>query len=137
MADEIQKKVDPNSFVPRDKHDHESAKRAIAAGYPAVEPVLFDLLKWIQDMNWPVAQRLAPFLASIGTPLGPHIRKAFETDDNVWKSWIIICIFSSSPELAREFRDEIERIAKDPTESELTEDLRDEAVEVLKRYGWR
>lgn len=130
------KGFDPDGFVPRDKHDHESAGRAIAAGYPAVEPVLGNLLECIQDMNWPVAQDIAPFLASIGKPLVPHIKKVFETDDEIWKRWIMQAIFVESPEVAREFRDELTRIADHPTESEITEELPEEALAVLNHYGW-
>jgi hypothetical protein len=130
------KGFDPDGFVPRDKHDHESANRAIAAGYPAVEPVLWDLLEWIQDMNWPVAQDLAPFLASIGKPLIPHIKKAFETEDHIWKYWIMQEVFLESPEVAADFRDELRRIAYNPTESEITEELPEDALHVLQHYGW-
>jgi hypothetical protein len=130
------KGFDPNGFVPRDKHDDESANRAIGAGYPAVEPVLSYLLEWIQDMNWPVAQTLAPFLATIGTPLVPYIKKVFETDDEIWKYWIMGEIFLESPEVAEEFRDELKRIAYAPTQSEITEELPERALDVLQHYGW-
>lgn len=130
------KGFDPDGFVPRDKHDHKSANRAIAAGYPAVEPVLWHLLKWIQDMNWPVAQTLAPFLASIGKPLVPHIKRVFETEDEIWKYWIMGVIFLTSPEIAAEFRDELKRIVYTPTESELTEELPERAMDVLRHYDW-
>lgn len=130
------KGFDPDGFVPRDKHDHESANRAIAAGYPAVEPVLGHLLECIQDMNDPVARTLAPFLVSIGRPLIPHIKKVFETDDHIWKYWIIQEIFLESPEVAAEFRDELQRIAHTPTESEITEEIPETALDVLKHYGW-
>ena len=131
------KGFDPDGFVPRDKNDHESANRAIAAGYPAVEPVLWHLLEWIQDMNWPVAQTLAPFLASIGKPLVPHINKVFETDDETWKCWIMKEIFLASPDVAQEFRDQLTRTAYHPTESEITEDLPEEALAVVMHFGWR
>jgi len=130
------KAFDPDGFVPRDKHDLESANRAVAAGYPAVEPVLSYLLEWIQDMNWPVGQRLAPFLATIGTPLVPHIRKVFETDDEIWKYQIMDEIFLESPQVAEEFRDELARIAYSPTESEVIEELHEKALDVLQHYGW-
>ncbi|HQU94366.1 MAG TPA: DUF5071 domain-containing protein [Pyrinomonadaceae bacterium] len=130
------KGFDPDGFVPRDKHDHESANRAISAGYPAVEPYLWHLLEWIQDMNWPVAREIGEFLASIGKPLVPHIKKVFETDDQIWKYSIMQAIFAESPEVAQEFRDELTRIAYDPTESEITEELPEEALAVLNHYGW-
>ena len=124
------------SFVPMDKHDHEAARRAIKAGYPAVESVLPNLLEWLQDMNWPVAQTLAPFLASVGKPLIPHLRKIFETDDEIWKAWILSQIIEDSPLLALEFREYIEKLASDKSNNEDAEWLRENANEILIKYGW-
>lgn len=124
------------SFVPMDKHDHEAARRAIKAGYPAVESVLPNLLEWLQDMNWPVAQTLAPFLASIGEPLIPHLRKIFETDDEIWKAWILSTIVEESPILAIEFREYLESLVSETSTNEDAEWLRENANEILIKYGW-
>jgi len=128
---------DIRSFIPRNKHDIERAEAAIKIGYPAVAPILPELLEWLQDMNWSVAQVLAPFLASIGSPLIPHIHHIFNTDDEIWKYWIINSIMSESPELATTFRSEIERIAYSPTEREKAEELNETAHNLLKEYGWQ
>ena len=64
------------SLIPKSKSDLETANRAVAAGYPAVKPVLGELVEWLKDYNWPVAHVLAPFLAKIGIPLVPHIDHA-------------------------------------------------------------
>ena len=119
------------------KHDHEAVERAITAGYPAVESVLPSLLEWMQDINWPVAQTLAPFLASIGKPLIPHLSKIFETDDEIWKAWVISGIVEESPELAFAFRKYLERVADNPTPDEYEEQVSDYATDVLEKYGWR
>ncbi len=87
-------------------------------------------------MNWPVAGVLAPFLASIGAPLIPHLRKIFATDDEIWKRWIISQILDESREVAEAFRDELERIAYSPTEQEVLEELNEVAQFTLKEYGW-
>jgi hypothetical protein len=128
---------DIRSLIPRGKHDHERADAVIEAGYPAVGPILPELLEWVQDMNWPVAMKLAPFLASIGAPLAPHIREVFKTDDETWKCWIIGEILQESPELAGMFRDELERIAYSPNESEAEYELNENAKYTLRRYGWQ
>ncbi len=127
---------DPNNFAPRDKNDHERANRAISAGYPAVEPVLWDLLSWLQDMNWPVAKTLAPFLAGIGIPLVPHIKKVFTSDDDIWKYWIINEILLVSPAVALELRHELERLAYSPSPAEIDEELQEAALNILKHYQW-
>lgn len=127
---------DVKSLIPRSKMDTERAEAAVAAGYPAVAPILPELLEWLQDMNWLVAQILAPFLASIGSPLIPHIRHILKTDDEIWKYWIIVQIMGDSHEVAEAFRDELERLAYSPTEREAHEELNEEAQLVLKEYGW-
>lgn len=128
---------DVRSLIPRGKHDYERADAAIEAGYPAVEPILPELLEWVQDMNWPIAKKLAPFLPSIGAPLAPYIREIFKTDDETWKNWIMSEILEESPGLAGMFRDELQRIAYSPNESEAEYGLDEDAQYTLRKYGWQ
>ena len=128
---------DIQALIPRHKSDLERARAAIQAGYPAVTPILPQLLEWLQDYNWPVAHVLAPFLASIGNPLIPHIESIFHSNDEIWKYWIISAIMGNSRELAISFRDELERLALSPTKNEAAEELDDVARAVLDKFGWR
>jgi hypothetical protein len=128
---------DIRSLVPQDKHDIERANAVIAAGYPAVASILPDLLEWLQDYNWPVAHVLAPFLLSIGSPLIPHISYVMDTDDEVWKYWMMGLIMLESREVALAFREELERIAYSPTEREILEELQGQAQRTLEEHGWR
>jgi thiaminase len=80
---------------------------------------------------------LAPFLASIGDPLIPHIRKVFETDDEIWKCWIMSCIMLESREVAEAFREELERVAYSPTEMQIEEGLNEYAKSILEEYDWQ
>ena len=89
--------ADPQSLIPRHKLDLERAKALVQLGYPAVHPVLPELFVWIQDMNWPVAQIIAPFLATIGAPLIPEIRRVLATSDSIWKYWVLVCIVKELP----------------------------------------
>lgn len=123
-------------LVPQHKSDIQRARAAVAAGYPTVEPVLGDLLTWLQDMNWPVAQALAPFLATIGLPLAPHVRAVLDGDDLVWKYWIVHSVLGASRPLAEAFRADVERLASSPTESEAGEEIDEVARAVLQTYGW-
>jgi len=125
-----------SDLVPKDKLDLATANAAVDVGYPAVAPILPDLLTWLQDCNWPVAHVLAPFLASIGEPLVPHVAKIMNSDDYVWKYWMIGAIMRYSPDVARSFRGELERLVNSPTQIEAHEELDQLAQEVLKLYGW-
>jgi hypothetical protein len=109
--------------LPQSKHDLERAHALVALGFPGVEPVLPRLLEWIQDMNWPVAQVLAPFLAEIGRPLAPHIRQVLQTDDLAWQDYILSGVVLASPELIEELRPQIERLALHPTPIELADGI--------------
>lgn len=129
--------ADVRDLIPRSKYDLERAHAAVAAGYPAVEPILAELLEWMQDINWPTARILQPFLATIGEPLVPHITAIFQTDDEIWKYWIINSLIMESRPLAAAFRPELERLASQPTPRELAEELHLVAEEVLQAYGWR
>jgi Domain of unknown function (DUF5071) len=121
---------------PKDKLDLVAANAAVDAGYPAVAPILPELLTWLQDCNWPVAHVLAPFLASIGEPLVPHVRKIMDSDDYIWKYWMIGAIMRYSPDVARSFRSELLRLVHSPTQVEAHEQLDQLAREVLDLYGW-
>jgi hypothetical protein len=126
--------VNQAGIVPANKFDIAAAQRAVALGWPGVQPVISELLEWIQDYNWPVAHTLAPFLASVGMPLAPYLRPIFEGDDEVWKYWVIEAVLADAPdELVDEFRPLLVRIADHPTSSERTEELDRVAAAALGR----
>lgn len=124
-------------LVPTSKHDLARAQAAVEAGYPAVAPILDELIEWLQDHNWPVARVLAPFLASIGEPLVPHIWRVLGTDDDVWKYWVIGILIRALPEdAAGEFRSELNRLCYHPQPHERREELDAQARLVLEHFGW-
>lgn len=123
---------DIRTLIPQTKFDTERAEQAVAAGYPAVEPILPELLEWIQDCNWPVAQVLAPFLGSIGTPLIPHIRKILASDDTMWKYWTLNYLVRNSPDVATALREELKRFANSPTPDESAAGVDEVARDILR-----
>lgn len=127
---------DLQDLLPRDKFDLARATAAVDAGYPSVAPILPELLEWLQDCNWPVAHILAPFLASIGEPLIPYVGRVLESNDVIWKYWMISRVIDPSPVIAAAFRDVLERLANFPTESEVHEELNEVAQRVLEKYEW-
>jgi len=126
--------TDPRLLIPKDKCDIATAKAAVAAGFPAVEPILPQLLEWIQDVNWPVAHVLLPFFRTIGRPLIPEVRRIFATDDDVWKYWVLTNLVDYwPPDLIAEVRTDLERFDRNPTPGETKEEVALEAREVLKK----
>lgn len=123
------------ALLPKDKFETEKAEAIVALGFPVVEPILSALFEWMQDINWPVAQVLQPFLATIGAPLAPHVRIVLATTDEIWKYWVIRCIVGESAELAHSLQAELHRLAQFPTPSEREEEIDVQAREILARHG--
>jgi uncharacterized protein DUF5071 len=128
--------TDLSELVPKHKFDLGTAQEAVAAGFPTVAPILPDLMKWIQDCNWPVAHILAPFLASIGEPLLPEVRRVLETTDGVWKYWTLARIVAHWPkDLIVKLRPELLRLGTSPTPSEREDEVDVYAREILIDSG--
>ncbi len=122
------------SLVPADKSDVEAARRAVAAGWPAVEPVFPELLVWLQDYNWPVARVIAPFVARAGTPVVPYLREILDGDDAIWIWSITTTVLSNATlPVVAELRPSLERLAADTSVTLVDEDVPAEARAVLAR----
>jgi hypothetical protein len=121
-----------SALMPKSKMDTGAAEAIVALGYPAVEPVLPDMLTWLQDrLNWPVARVFQPFLVRIGPHLAPHIRAILATNDEFWKYSILADVIAHSATLAAAMRADLQRIATAPTAGEIAEGLPLEAQEIL------
>ena len=79
-------------LLPEDKQDVQRARMLVELGYPTVAAAIPHLMIWLQDGNWPVAQIIAPFLASIGKPSIPEIKKILHGNDDIWKYWILTLV---------------------------------------------
>ena len=120
-----------HELLPKDKHDLERATALVSIGYPAVAPLLPDLLEWLQDGNWPVAHVIGPFLASIGAPLTEDVRRILQSQDHLWKYWILLRIVAHSPELATNLYPELVKIAEGDAVDEDEKELKAVAEEML------
>jgi hypothetical protein len=95
-----------------------------------------ELLKWIQDMNWPVARVIAPLLRQAGPEIVTHVGAVLRSDDDIWKYWVLLELTRSwADDLFDEVKVEVERIALSPTPSEELEGAAEEARNVLALRG--
>ena len=130
-------KDDLRHLVPIAKADLQRARAAVDAGYPQVAPILGELVGWLRDYDWPVAGILAPFLASVGTPLKPHIWSVLRSEDDIWKYWVIGLLVDALPKTdAEEFRPELERLYYSPEPHEVAEGLDEQARTILQKFDW-
>lgn len=122
---------DLRALVPQHKLETDKAEALVALGYPAVAPVLPDILKCVADRNWPIAQVFLPFLVGIGAPLAPYIRAVLRSDDGWWHYNLLLGVVFYSPELARALRPELEQLAENATPAQQAEELDVIAREIL------
>jgi hypothetical protein len=122
---------DIRSLLPRGKSDGENARAIIAKGYPAIAPVLPELMEWLQDPNWPIHRVIAPFLGTIGEPLIPHVRDVLASNDDGWKYQVLEHIVATSPEIVTALRLQLTRMATEPTSGEKAEEVDQIAKNIL------
>ena len=124
--------VNLDALIPQHKNDIEAARRAGAAGYPVIEPILGDLLEWMQDMNWPVATEIEDILRTVGAPVSPHILNVLRGDDDIWKYWVLTRLAVDFDKESRAaIIDECVRIVNQPTAGELSEEVNLAARDIL------
>jgi len=129
--------TDLYQLLPRDKSDFVNVRALVAIGYPAVAPVLGELLAWLQDGNWPVSRPIGEFLLTIPGAVAPYVQEVLDGDDLQWKYWCIVRLISEMrPEVAGQFRDELTRLAEFPTAAERLDELDEVAGEVLRKLGF-
>ena len=124
---------DIRSLLPVSKMDEDLARAIVAKGYPAVAPILSELFTWMQDMNWPVARILAPFLAGIGPPIVPEVRRILQGDDEIWQFWVLFEVVARAPvAVAEELAPELIRLGNMPVSEE---GVADAARSILQGLG--
>lgn len=71
-----------------------AADLLVEIGYPKIKSILYELLSWLQDMNWPGSYSISRLLVSVGEPLVPYIKRAFKEMDSIWNYWILTYLIS-------------------------------------------
>jgi hypothetical protein len=84
-------------LLPANKDDVAAIRVIVSRGYPAVQPILLDLFKWIRDESWPVAKPACEFLVSIGPRLAPEVLKVLGSRDDALKAVVLRQIVNDWP----------------------------------------
>ena len=121
--------MDVKKLIPKHKHDHKVIAGLKKLSFEQLEPIIPDLLEWLQDMNWPIGRPVADILEPFADRITPEIIKILKTNDGMWKLWVLC-------NLARNTTDplllsEIERIAKFPSRDEIEDEVNLEAIAIL------
>jgi Domain of unknown function (DUF5071) len=101
-------------LLPTDKDDVAAVEALAKSGYAAVQPVLYDLLKWIRVDSWPVAKPVCDFLVTIGPALAPEVGRVLASRDDLWKAAVLRHIVDDGPaDAIRELSPQLFMIATD------------------------
>ena len=124
-------------LVPKDKHDVSNIDKLYSLTDEEMKPIVYDLLEWVQDYNWPVAQELIPLLKEREDIIFPYMSDILRGDDFMWKYWIMDLIIPGfSFEHKNALKDDILKLINDLDIDEDTESIREIAEECYKNCGF-
>lgn len=124
-------------LVPKDKHDISNINKLYNLSDEEMKLIVYDLLEWIQDYNWPVAQELVPLLKEREDIIFPYMSDILRGDDFMWKYWIMDLIIPDfSIEHKNALKNDILVLINDHDIDEDTESIREIAKECYKNCGF-
>lgn len=117
-------------FLPQNKYDTTSIQKLDSLLPIEINKIAFELLSWIQDLNWPIASPMSSFIIKKQKVFIPAIKKALlaEQEDAIWKHVIITRLFPYfHAQTLNKLKPTIKRIKLHPTIAEIDESV-DEAI---------
>lgn len=126
--------INLNELIPKDKGDFLAVYKLEDYTYEEVKSIIPELMEWLQDMNWPIAGVMADNLLRYQDDIEDEIMFVLNTNDEVWKYWVISVFGNSTKSL--KVQERINQIATFPTQNEITEEVNLVAIEVIKSAKW-
>jgi len=115
-------------ILPRNKQDYERVSRIKKLSEREIAPLIPELMTWLQDMNWPIANDISQILLKVPEQTIPHIKNVLSTSDHIWKYWCLnYLVMNFSNELIKEMEPELTRLAYSPTKGEENEEVHEVA----------
>ncbi|QGK75192.1 DUF5071 domain-containing protein [Flavobacterium sp. SLB02] len=120
--------MDIKNLIPKDKFDLETVEKLKQHSFDDIQPIVPDLLEWLQDINWPISQPIAEFLLPFSEKIAPEIVKILKSKDEMWK-YCILMAFGKNIKNTLVLK-EINRIAENPTQDEIDDGVNEIANEI-------
>ena len=123
-------------LVPKNISDFSGIEELRKLSDEEIASVIPDLLAWMKDMNWPVAKEMPDLLAPHQRVLIPHVIEILQPEQSEcdWKTYIILFLL---PLLNEKYllmiKPSLERIVKNPTRGELSEETNMAAEDILNK----
>ncbi|WP_428243513.1 DUF5071 domain-containing protein [Gynuella sp.] len=119
-------------IVPNSKSDDEACEHLSRATDAEIIPHIYELLEWLQDMNWPVALNVAERLSKLGIELVEPVWTILDGTDEVWKYWIVSHLLHAvNKQVYQSLKFKLYRMKSQPTQGEIKEEVYDAVCELL------
>ena len=90
------------NLLPKDKFDDSNLEEIKLLNDSDLSQITSELLTWTQDANWPIFPKIVEIIVARQDLFISEISKVFQTDDMIWKYWILTNI---CPKLSLENKD--------------------------------
>ena len=125
-------------LLPRDKFDVGAVRVIADAGYPAIAPILDELVDWTADGNWPIARPMADYLITLGEPVVAPVARVLRGTDGSHKENCIRLVVRGLPiEILGKLEEELRQLAERPSDDDRREEADVAAREALARLEAR
>ena len=90
------------TLLPKDKLDGSNLEEIKILNDSDLSQLTSELLTWTQDANWPIFPKIVEIIVARQDLFISEISKVFQTDDMIWKYWILTKV---CPKLSLENKD--------------------------------
>ena len=77
------------TLLPKDKFDDSNLEKIKLLNGSDLSQITSELLTWTQDANWPIFPKIVEIIVARQDLFISEISKVFQTDDMIWKYWIL------------------------------------------------
>lgn len=77
-------------LLPKDKFDDSNLEEIKLLNHSDLSQITSELLTWTQDANWPIFPKIVEIIVAKQDLFISEISKVFQTDDWIWKYWILM-----------------------------------------------
>ena len=117
------------TLLPKDKFDDNNLKKIKLLNDSDLSQITSELLTWTQDANWPIFPKIVEIIVARQDLFISEISKVFQTDDFIWKYWILTNI---CPKLSLENIDFLKKDFDNMVKVLLTNTEEEEILELIK-----
>ena len=113
-------------LLPKDKFDDSNLEEIKLLNDSDLSQITSEVLTWTQDANWPIFPKIVEIIVARQDLFISEISKVFQTDDLIWKYWILtnICPKLSLENidfLKKDFDNMVKVLSKNMEEKEILE----------------